>query len=287
MEAVMAVSAAVTQYRTETVKGFEQNESLLRMTATTEAVIKGNTATFLVADSGSATATTRGVNGLIPARNNSLTQTSATLLDKNDLVEMTDFNIFQSQGDQRRIMQDTSRAVINRDIDSVITTILNTGTVDTGAVQTASVELVLRAKAILGYAKVPNDGNIFGVVTPGFLAYLERSPEWSSADYVPVKPFDGDPMGYRDKPMMYRWKNINWIEHPSLPGANTAAEKCFLYHRSAIGHAINTSGIDAKIGYDEKQNMSWARTTVYHGAALLQNSGVVVINHDASAITGE
>lgn len=283
----MATSAAITQYRTETVKGFEQNESLLRMTVTTESVIKGNTATFLVADSGGATATTRGINGLIPARNNSLTQTSATLVEKNDLVEMTEFNIFQSQGDQRRIMQDTSRAVINRDIDDVITTILNTGTVDTGTTSTANLQMVLRAKAILGYAKVPNDGNIFAAVTPGFMAYLLQVPEFSSADYVPIKPLASDVTGWRDSPMMYRWLNINWIEHPDLPGVNTNAEKCFMYHRSAIGHAINAGEIDAKIGYDDKQNLSWARTSVFHGAALLQNAGVVVMNHDASAITGE
>jgi len=283
----MATSAPVTQYRTETIKGFEQNEALLRNTVTTEAVIKGNTATFLVADSGGATATTRGVNGLIPARNNSLAQTPATLVEKNDLVEMTNFNIFQSQGDQRRIMQDTSRAVINRDIDDVIMTILNTATVDTGATAIASVEMVMRAKAILGYAKVPNDGNIFAVVTPGFMAYLERAPEWSSSDYVPIKPLATGATDWRDMPMMYRWKNINWIEHPGLPGANTSAEKCFMYHRSAIGHAIDTAGLQAEMDWDKKQNLSWARTTVYHGAALLQNAGIVVMNHDASLITGE
>jgi hypothetical protein len=287
MEAIMATSAAITQYRTETVKGFEQNQSLLRSTVTTESVIKGNTATFLVADSGGATATTRGINGLIPARNNSLTQTSATLVEKNDLVEMTNFNIFQSQGDQRRIMQDTSRAVINRDIDDVITTILNTGTVDTGTTTTANLQMVLRAKAILGYAKVPNDGNISAAVSPGFLAYLLQVPEFSNAEYVNLKPLVDDALGWRDMPQAFRWMNILWIEHPDLPGANTNAEKCFMYHRSAIGHAINMGDIDAKVGYEEKQNMSWARTTVYHGAALLQNAGVVVMNHDASAITGE
>ncbi len=283
----MAVSAPVTVFRTETIMGFEVDEALLRMTATTEAVIKGNTATFLVADSGSATATTRGVNGLIPARNNSLTQTSATLLDKNDLVEMTDFNIFQSQGDQRKVMQDTSRGVINRDIDQVLITILNTGTVDTGAVQPASLALALRAKTILGVNKVPFDGNIFAAITPAFEAYLLQVAEFSSADYVSVKPLATGETAWRDTPMMYRWMGVNWIVHPELPGVGTAAEKCFMYHRSSIGHAINKDGIDAKIGYEEKQNMSWARTTVYHGAALLQNSGVVVMNHDGSAFAAE
>lgn len=283
----MAVSAPVTQFRNETVKGFEVDEALLRMTATTEAVIKGNTATFLVADSGSATATTRGVNGLIPARNNNLTQTSATLVEKNDLVEMTNFNIFQSQGDQRKIMQDTSRGVINRDIDQVLITVLNTGTLDTGAVQTASLAMALRGKTILGNNKVPFDGNIFAAITPAFEAYLMQVAEFSNADYVAVKPMADATLAWRDAPMMYRWLGVNWIVHPELPGVGTAAEKCFMYHRSAIGHAINSGEIDAQIGYDEKQNISWARTTVYHGAALLQNAGVVVLNHDGSAFVAE
>ncbi len=281
----MATTAPVTQYRTETVKGFEVDEALLRMTATTEAVIKGNTATFLVADSGSATATTRGVNGLIPARNNNLTQTSATLVEKNDLVEMTDFNIFQSQGDQRKIMQDTSRAVINRDIDQVLITVLNTGTQDTGAAAPATLGMALRAKTILGNAKVPFDGNIFAAITPAFEAYLLQVAEFSSADYVAIKPMIDAATAWRDTPMMYRWLGINWIVHPELPGAGTDSEKCFMYHRSALGHAINKEGIDAKIGFEEKQNISWARTSVYHGGVLLQNAGVVVMNHAGLAIS--
>ena len=64
----MAETAFTTLYRTEFIKGFEQRQSLLRDTVTTEAMVNGNAAVFLVADSGSATAQTRGVNGLIAAR---------------------------------------------------------------------------------------------------------------------------------------------------------------------------------------------------------------------------
>ncbi len=70
-------------------------------------MIKGNQATFLVADSGNAQATTRGVNGLIPARNDNLNQPVATLAEWHDLVRKTSFNVFASQGDQRAIMQQT------------------------------------------------------------------------------------------------------------------------------------------------------------------------------------
>ena len=76
----MAETAFQIQYRQQWVDGFEQRVSLLRESTTTEAVIKGNTATFLVADSGSATATTRGINGMLTARGDNLSQPAATLV---------------------------------------------------------------------------------------------------------------------------------------------------------------------------------------------------------------
>lgn len=77
----MAESAPQVQYRQELVGAFEEGMSWLRQTTVTEAVIKGNQATFLVAGSGGASAITRGINGLIPARSDSLTQTTATLVE--------------------------------------------------------------------------------------------------------------------------------------------------------------------------------------------------------------
>ena len=77
----MADTAFQTQYRQEFIAAFEEGQSWLRSTCVTEAVIKGNQATFLVAGSGGATAVTRGVNGLIPARADDLNQTTATLAE--------------------------------------------------------------------------------------------------------------------------------------------------------------------------------------------------------------
>ena len=77
----MAESAPVIQYRNELVSEFEVGMSWLRQTTVTEAVIKGNTATFAVAGSGGAAATTRGINGLIVARADNTTQSSATVVE--------------------------------------------------------------------------------------------------------------------------------------------------------------------------------------------------------------
>lgn len=275
----MAETAFQTSYRMEFVAGFEITQSLLRSAVTTEAVIKGNSAVFLVADSNGATAVTRGVNGLIPARADNLNQNTATLAEWHDLVRKTGFNVFGSQGDQRRIMQMTSMGVINRKIDSDILTQLETGTNDTGAAATASLALVMKSRAILGQAEVATEeeDNMFAVVSPAFEAYLMQVSAFTSAEFVDVKPFAGPARRFR------RWAGCNWVVHPNISGVGTSAEKCFMFHRNAIGHAVNRADIQSIAGYDEEQDYSYARTTVYMGAKLLQNSGVVVMNHDGSA----
>jgi len=283
----MAATAPQIQYRDEFIAGFERHQALLRNTVTTEAMVKGNQATFLVVDSGSATAVTRGVNGLIPARNDNNTQYTATLAEWHDLVQKTGFNIFESQGDQRAAMQMTTRAVLNRRIDLDIITELNTATQDTGTATTASLNLALYAKTILGNASVPFDGNIFAAITPAFEAYLLQVKEFANADYVPVQPLQTGETSFADKPMMYRWMGVNWVVHPGLPGVGTNAEKCFMYHKNAIGHAINTSDLTSVIGYDEEQDYSYARATAFLGSKLLQNTGVVVMNHDGSALVAQ
>ncbi len=275
----MAETAFQTQYRQEFVQGFEMRQSLLRSMVVTEAVVKGSQATFLVADSGGASATTRGVNGLIPARADNNTQLTAPLTEWHDLVRKTGFNVFASQGDQRRIMQETTMAVINRKIDADIIAQLDTATNDTGAAVTGSVALVAKALAILGNAEVPieEQDNMFGVITPALWAYLAQTKEFASGDYVEVKPFNGPAR------RMFRWFHVNWAIHPNLTGAGTSAEKCFVFHRNAIGHAVDTKSIQSPVGYDEEQDYSWARASVYMGSKLLQNAGVVVLNHDGSA----
>lgn len=279
----MASTAFQTQYRQEFIAAFEQRQALLRDTVTTEAVIKGNTATFLVAGSGAATAVTRGVDGLIPSRHDSLTQTSATLVEWHDLVRKTNFNVVNSQGDQRAIMQNTSMAVVNRKIDSDILTCLLTGNVTWGGSTTASLAAVMVALTKLGNAGVPLDSNISAVISPAFHAYLAQTKEFASVEYVNSRPTDGNDLAWRDRPMNYRWQGVNWIVHPNISGVATVNERCFLYHKSAIGHAINSGAIESEADYDAEQAYSWARTTVHMGSALLQNTGVIEMLHDGSA----
>lgn len=272
------------QYRQEFIEAFEQHQSLLRDTVTTEAVIKGNQAVFLVAGSGGATAVTRGVNGRIEARGDDLTQTTATLQEWHDLVRKVNFNIFASQGNQRSIMQMSTMAVINRKIDNLITTALATGTVAIGSsTTTPSVSLFQNGRVKLSNAAVPWDSRITLLCQPSFIAYLEQAPEFSNAQYVDLRPYAGTTASWQDKPMAYRWRNCLIVEHPNLTGRGTSSEQNYMYHATAIGHAIDTAGLQSEVGRDAEQDYSWARCTAYMGSALLQNAGVVVITADGSA----
>lgn len=280
----MATTAFKTVYGDEWIAKFEQRQSLIRETTYTKYDVNGNQAVFLTSGSGDEAAVTRGANGLIPAIPADYTQSTCTLEERHAKRVETRFNIVAGQGNKYQMMQDSTVAIINRHIDQQIITELNTGTQNTGAATTASLDLATHALAILGNAEVELDGQICALITPAARSYLMRDTEFSSADFVKVQPLaDGGRMdmyayGY------YEWAGVKWIVHPKLPGAGTAAEKCFMYHRNAIGSAYSNESMDVDADYESEDDYSWARATVFSGAKLLQNSGVVVMNHDGSAL---
>ncbi|RTM07412.1 MAG: hypothetical protein EKK31_11655 [Hyphomicrobiales bacterium] len=276
----MAIEAQIVQYRKEFVGAFEQRVSSLKAMATKETVMNGNQATFLVSGSGTDTAVTRGTNGQIPYGNPTNSQVTATLVEKHAPYELTGFNIFASQGDQKRIMQMNSMAVINRDIDLTILAELANATQDyPSTAQTASLQMVLGAKAILGNADIPIEeaDNMFGIISPAFEAYLEQTTEFSNGDYVDVKPF-----GQASR-RFFRWAGINWAVSSRITGLGTSSELCYLFHRNALGYAVNVGEEKIAVGYDEKQDTSWTRATLFHNAKILQNTGIVKWTHDGSA----
>tara|TARA_R110000868_G_scaffold122871_2_gene325738 strand:+ start:6432 stop:7271 length:840 start_codon:yes stop_codon:yes gene_type:complete len=275
----MTVEAAVVQYRQAMVDQIETKVSALRAMTTKEIVRNGNQATFLVNGSGTDTAVSRGVNGLIPFGNPTNTQTTVTLVEKHAPYELTGFNVFASQGDQVAGMRRASMGVINREIDLTILAALASASIDTGTSATGSVDMVQKSLAELGNngVDISDEENLFGIITPSMLAYLRQTTEFSSSDYVDIKAYNGAVR------KMLRWSGVNWATTNLISGIGTATELCYIFHRDSIGYAINSGEDMISAGYDEKQMISWSRATLYHGAALLQNSGVVQVKHDGLA----
>jgi len=269
----------VVQYREEYIASFEQDCSLLKVGTVRETVIKGNQAVFLVAGSGGKTAVTRGSNGQIPFSTVANNQTTVTLVEKHGPYEMTGFDIFANQGNQKEIMMKSSQAVLHRDIDQTIIDVLDTATQTTGTAAPASLDMIVKARTILGNAEVDltQEDKLFAVITPAFEGYLLQIPEFASVDYVDMKPLVGPARRMR------RYAGVNWMVHPNLTGNASNSEYCYMWHMNSLGHAANVAEMVVDAGYERKQQVSWTNASLYHGAALLQNSGIVRMVHDGSA----
>ncbi len=275
--------ALMTMYRDEYIAGFERGGSLLRKCVTTEYMKKGNAVVFLVADTGSATANNRGSDGLYPARVNNNNQTTLTLSDYTDLPRMNDFDIFSSQGPQRAIMFKGSQIVIGRAVDDLILTALDTGTLGNSAsASTDALGMFYHGIAALGYGNALDmtGGDLTLVCSVGFYANLAKTKEFVNIQYVEEKRLvNGIPT-----PMKFtRFMGVNIIVHNGISGAGTASEKCFMFHRDAVGHAIDKDTFNPLFGFNEEQNYSWVRCTTYQAAAKLQNGGIIQLLHDGSA----
>jgi hypothetical protein len=270
----------VTQYRKEQIATFEQRYSILRDTCIREMVIQGNAAVFQVSGSGNASAVTRGLNGLIPYFTTDNTQNTCTLAEAHAPFQRSSFNIFATQGNMKQVMHDEAIGTLNRNIDAVIIAQLDAATHATGSTAlTAGMNMIGIAQVQLGVNNVPiwEEDNMFGVISPAFRHYLLQTTEFANGLYVDVKPAAGPVRRF------WRWLGINWLLHTGLTGIGGASEKCYLYHKRAMGHAANSANMQVVVGYNEEQDYTYARATLYHGAKLLQQTGIVQMLHDGSA----
>lgn len=275
----MAVQAAITQFRQETVAQFEQKQTQLAMATTRETMRAGLTATFLVSGSQGDTATTRGANGDISFGGPQNSQVSMTLKEKHAAKELTGFDVFASQGSQADGLRNQVQNIMHRDQDLVILAALAAATQDFGT-GIMTLDTVLGACAILGNNEVPTDevDNMFGIISPAAKAYMMQFTEFAHADYVDIKPYaNGVSKRYR------RWADVNWIETPLITGKGTSSEILYIFHRAAIGYSTNLDEAKVYADYETKHGRSWARAELYHEAGVLQNTGIIKITHDGSA----
>jgi hypothetical protein len=264
-----------TKYATEFVAAYEQKQSLLRGTVTTEGEVKGNQFIFIIEGTAD-TAVSRGANGLIPVADDTQSSTTLTLAEYHHLARKTNFNIHSSSVPQRLSMQRRGIISINNKTDQLIIDQLETTSYNTGGAAAASLALMLEGCSLLDAANVPDDGERYGLLTPVAWAHMMKVTQFTSSDYVPDRPF----MRFSQ---WRNWNGVKWCRHPNLPGKGTSAAKCFVYHKGACGHGLNQGEMQTKVGQNEEHDYSWARTSAYQGAKMLLDEGCVQMNHDDTA----
>jgi hypothetical protein len=264
-----------TLYGKEFVSAYEQKQSFLRGTVTTEGDVKGNQYVFIL-EGAADTAVERGANGNIPYASDDQTSATCVLKEYHHLARKTNFNINSSSVNQRGSMQRRGITSMNNRTDQLILTQLATTTYSANggsAIAGLGLAGVLEANAILDANKVPRDGERYGLLTPMAWAQLMKVNQFSSADWNPDKPFMGS-IEWR------RWNGVKWCVHPNLPGTGTSSASCFVYHKGSVGHGMNMGEMVTKVGANEEQDYSWARTSAYQGSKMLLTAGVVKIVHN-------
>lgn len=268
-------------YSNEFKQTYQQSQSWLRGTVATEGTVKGNEFVFNLSGV-VARAVKRGSNGLIPyGSDNQATKTVALEEYYGHPVRKNNFNILASSAPQREQMQKDGVKSINQTTDEIILTALDatTNVFDSGTAKTVDLNVMMNWTAQLWAGRVPNDGEVYGLLTPMAWARAMTINQFSSGDWVTDKPFMGTTM-------WRRWNNIKWSMHTDLPGVGTASAKCFIYHREAAGHGLNDGDFKTATGYNEEHDYTWAYCRSYQGAVLLQNGGVVELTHNDGTLIG-
>ncbi len=268
-----------TLYAREFVDAFEQKQSWLRGLVMTEGEVKGNQFVWPLKQT-APEAQERAANGLIPVQPDNQSSVTGILKEYHYLTQKTNFNIYSSSVDQRKWMQEDSIRGVNKKCDSLIIAELATATNNSGAGAAIGAGNAANSVAFLYDQWVPNDGEVYGLLTAKAWAQLMRVKEFTSGDWI---GWDTAEFPFLKGVRAKEWLGVKWLMYPNLPGKGTANAKCFIWHKNAIGHAINNGEMSTKVGYDEEQDYSWARTSSYQGSKLLRNEGVYVFNHDDTA----
>lgn len=270
------------KYRRQFVEGFAQTESLLMDRCVEESMDMGSAVVFDVADL-SGELPERGVDGRLPRLSSADAQVTATLKEYGGTFEITDFERFKSQSDERAKMNKKIYSRVNRRVDRIYISELNNATTlwNSGTAITVSVDTITSIIAELENAQIPvNPEDVTWIISPKMNGKLETLQQYNQSLYVDSKSLaGGQNAGFENKRKIKSWARVGWLVSPLLPGVGTSTCTTFLYHRNALGCARPTNQMMYTAGFDDQHHFHYASGTVKAAAKLLQNGGVIKVTH--------
>ena len=285
----------ITSYEAKVHEVFQRQGSYLKDAVRVKDNVVGSTAVFQKIGKG--TATTKARHGTITPMNQTHTAPSVTLADfyAGDWVDKLDeakVNI-----NERDALASGGAMALGRKVDDQITTALD-ATTQTVITLTVTSKAAILATAI-EFAEaawdndVPNDGQVYAVVTSRYWSQLMTIDQFQRAEYV-----SAEGMSLMKGPMVGKgkwkdWMGIKWKMQTGLPGAGTATAKCFIWHKMAIGYAVaqaagNIAGqeaVAADITWHGDRAAHFVNHMMSGNALLIDDTGVIEGNlNDTTAI---
>ena len=268
-----------TMFQDEFAFDFERTMAKMRVAVHSKGVVNGETAKFDVVDpSDEAIEKTR--DGRVPKSDLGLSQVTATLRKPQKKYQIDNFDLFRANQNTRSAMNMRGRSSINKAIDNLILTTLDATSVvhPDGTVTASTLAVIQRATLVLWNKDVPDDGNVFGVVTPAFWAQMLRINEFKSKDFTEVMAVDDNAIGFKVR----NWMGVNWFTHTGLTGNGTATSNNFIFHKNAIGHML--SGEPQAILFEnDEDDYAGVRFEAMHACAVTLPRGVIKIVHNDTA----
>lgn len=275
------MSTEAIKYRREFIGAFNTSVTFLKDRATPESMDMGRSAVFDITAVGGRMQT-RSIDGRIPRTTVSDTQVTCTLAEHVKKFEVTDFEAFTSQSDERAKMNHRIMETVNQELDyNILTELANASTSFSATAAPITLDVATRVIATLAANQVPiNPNDVTFVVSPFLEAKLQNIQGYASQDYVSAKPLETGGNQFQNQVMMKRWLNVSWIVHPNLPNVNTSSCACYIWHRRALGVAAPSSQIRYSAGYDDQDHYHFASATLKAGTKILQQTGILKFLHN-------
>lgn len=284
--------AFIRQYEAQVHLVFQRTGSYLRETVRFRPDVVGSSTTFQKIGTG--IATTKARHGTITPMNQTHTAHEATLSDfyAGDWVDKLDeakINI-----DERDALATSGAFALGRKVDSQIDTLLAAANTDNVTITVTSSGAVraglLRMAANLYAQDVPNDGQLFGALSPVMWSRALVINQFASADFVGTNglPFtQGVPTGGRFKD----WMGVKWVMHSGLTGVGTATANSYVWHKMSIGygagkHAGNVAGrasVSADITWHGDRAAYFVNHAMSGGGVTIDGNGIIEGQSDDTA----
>jgi len=284
----------ITQYNSDVHEVFQRKGSYLMPAVFHKSGIVGSTCSFHKIGTG--VAVTKARHGTITPMNQEHTAPSCVLVDfyAGDWVDKLDEA--KTNMDVRKAYANGGAMALGRKCDDQITTVLDTTSqavigITEGSTAAAFLGSVLTWVEALWTNDVPNDGQIYGVVSPRFWSQLMVLPQFQNSDFV-----GADGQAYTQGPMvgMGKWRDwmgVKWKMQTGMPGMGTSASKAFIWHQTAIGYAsaaaagniAGNNSVAADITWHGDRAAHWVNHLMSGQAVMIDDTGVIEANIDDTA----
>lgn len=284
--------AFITSFEAKVHEVFQRQGAYLKDAVRLKTDVVGATAVFQKVGKG--VATTKSRHGTIVPMNQDHTAPSTTLADfyAGDWVDKLDeakINI-----NDRDVIASGGAQALGRKVDDQITTVLDTTTQTPITITLTNKGTVLAT--LLEWVEglwandVPNDGQVFAVMTPRLWSQAMTLEQFNRAEFV-----SADGMTFKAGPSIGRgkwkdWMGVKFKMQTGLPGATTSSGKAWAWHMTAIGYAIaksagNVAGresVSADITWHGDRAAHFVNNMMSGNAVMIDDTGVIEANFNDS-----